>query len=601
MTPIQFLAEWVVRSSFLILAGATLLRLLRVESPAIRLAAWTAVLAGSLAIPGLTRAVPRLPIVYMRRATPQPASVPAARSISHNSSRVAPPTAARDLKAKGTDVAPFDWSRAAVIVYAMVASVLLLRLITGFLFSLALLRRSRRTGNTDRGIEIRESGEIASPVTMGILRPAILLPLDWRTWDGPKLRAALAHEGSHIRRHDPVIQFLSAIHRALLWLSPATWYLHRSIVRTAEEVSDDDAVASVRDRASYAEVLLDFIQRGVGPAGWPLVPMALYDRPEKRIRRILNATALSQRVTRWGAATVLLVGASLAWLAAAAQPQSKSRPLQFASAAAIPTSALSSAAATPDAAPEPSSQNAAPRAPVTTEALHFDSANLRPTDPTGRHLVGVNINPAGKLQIIAVDLKSLISIAFDLPYRQISGGEPWVEKQNFDLETSFPSSIVQNIRHTWYGIQDENLRAMLQTLLIERFQLAVHRETRTGDVLLLEQSGEPLRLRQVQPQKSDGFESFGYAGGQWDISDAAMPQFARFAGDFIFHIPVLDRTGLSGLYHYRQAVPDSEPKYSGDQSPSFLKFLAETGLKVERSTGPIDSLVIDRAVKPSSF
>ena len=66
MTTLQFLAEWALRSSILILSGALLLRALRVKDPSIRLAAWTAMLCGSLAIPALTAALPRVPLTMMR-------------------------------------------------------------------------------------------------------------------------------------------------------------------------------------------------------------------------------------------------------------------------------------------------------------------------------------------------------------------------------------------------------------------------------------------------------------------------------------------------------------------------------------------------------
>jgi hypothetical protein len=47
------LAGWALRSSVLILCGAGLLWILRVKDAAVRLTAWTALLAGSLAIPAL--------------------------------------------------------------------------------------------------------------------------------------------------------------------------------------------------------------------------------------------------------------------------------------------------------------------------------------------------------------------------------------------------------------------------------------------------------------------------------------------------------------------------------------------------------------------
>ena len=61
MTTIQFLAEWALRSSILILSGGLLLWALRVKDPSVRLAAWTVMLVASLAIPALTAGLPELP------------------------------------------------------------------------------------------------------------------------------------------------------------------------------------------------------------------------------------------------------------------------------------------------------------------------------------------------------------------------------------------------------------------------------------------------------------------------------------------------------------------------------------------------------------
>ena len=89
MSTVQFLGEWCVRSSILILAGALLLWMLRVKNPSLRLAAWTAVLAGSLAIPLLTMALPKLPVAILR-ATARPSAAihgAASREPAANTSR----------------------------------------------------------------------------------------------------------------------------------------------------------------------------------------------------------------------------------------------------------------------------------------------------------------------------------------------------------------------------------------------------------------------------------------------------------------------------------------------------------------------------------
>jgi beta-lactamase regulating signal transducer with metallopeptidase domain len=197
----------------------------------------------------------------------------------------------------------------------------------------------------------------------------MLLPPDWRKWDAAKLAAIVAHERSHVRRRDPVVQFVSAIHRSLLWVSPFSWFLHRSIIRTAEEVSDDDAVAVICDRVSYAEILLEFTQRRLCQRKWMVVQMARYDRPEKRIRRVLNSASGARRITRWGVTAVLAIASPLAYVVAAAHPQVSSQPtpLPVPVAAASTLAPQQPAAAEPSPGPKPTPVQAAPPAAPSQE------------------------------------------------------------------------------------------------------------------------------------------------------------------------------------------------------------------------------------------
>ncbi len=573
MTAIQFLGAWLVRSSILVLAGTLLLWLLRVNNPRARLTAWMVLLAGSLLLPLLTAALPQVPLsIPLPPARTYPA---VASSLARLPVVIHPWTTVRDTISapapQAVNAKPSNRMRLAALLYALVALILLLRLFCGLALSLRILRRSRATGIVAGGIEVCESDRVASPVAIGLLRPAILLPPDWRDWGSAKLDAVLAHEQSHIRRRDPAVQFLSAIHRALLWAGPLSWFLDRQIVRTAEHVSDDDAVAATRDRLSYAELLLEFVQRSSGQADSLGVAMARHDRPEKRIRRILNSAAIPHAVTRWGILAILGLAAPLAYLAAAASPQYAPRP-------------------DPPAA--------------------FDVASIKPVDPTVPHLVGVKVYPGGRVVISTFSLRTLIATAFGLSIWQISGGDQWTVKDTYDIEAKPPEALqssIRSLRYTNFGIDDERLRAMLQTLLIDRFQLKLHRETKTGDVCLLERGGKTLRLRPAEsrtagadpPADRSSFGSIGYVGGKWAIFATTMPQLANFASGFILHVPVLDRTGLRGSFDYTQRQPDLEPKYDGDQSDSFRSYLAELGLKLERAKGPVETFVIDHAAKPS--
>jgi uncharacterized protein (TIGR03435 family) len=213
--------------------------------------------------------------------------------------------------------------------------------------------------------------------------------------------------------------------------------------------------------------------------------------------------------------------------------------------------------------------------------------------------------------IAAFPLKGLVATAFGLAYWQVSSGEEWTEKAEYTIEAAPPEAMrsrIQDLRYTLFGIEDARLREMLQALLIDRFQLKFHRETKIGEVYVMQRNGKPLALRPMKisgaasgppPPDQGAFGSIGYAGGQWGIFATSMPQLALFASSFILHVPVLDQTGVSGRFDYRQRWPDLEPTYSGDQSGSFRSFLQEAGLKLERAKGPVEALVIDHAARPS--
>ena len=147
---------------------------LRVRDPSIRLAAWVAVLCGSLTIPVLTAWLPKLPLQVLR--TSGTADVPAAatRAAGYDASpgpKLAAPRSDFIPERSGNGVFKrFDRARTAIMIYALVALALLLRLGIGLAISLRLLRGSRATGHVTEGIEIRESDFVGTPVTLAIAR-----------------------------------------------------------------------------------------------------------------------------------------------------------------------------------------------------------------------------------------------------------------------------------------------------------------------------------------------------------------------------------------------------------------------------------------------
>jgi hypothetical protein len=323
MTILMFLAAWALRSALVAIAAAVLLSLFRVKDPSVKLAAWTAVLFGSLLIPALNMT---LPAVSLPEVPGYDAPSEAARSLDSGSFAIHPPAA--QLPKMAASSQPARWPVLLLAVYSLGAGFLLLRLVTGFVLSRRLIRGSRPTGRClEGGLPIQDSSDLTVPAALGPFRPLVVLPRDWREWDAAKLEAILAHEQSHVRRHDPVVQVLSAFHRALLWFSPLSWWMHYRIVRLAEEASDDAALAATKDRISYAETLLQFIERGMQATHWEGVAMARYGKVDDRIHRILDGTTISRGVTRFGLATILVLGAAVVFLAAAAIPGQAQAPL----------------------------------------------------------------------------------------------------------------------------------------------------------------------------------------------------------------------------------------------------------------------------------
>jgi uncharacterized protein (TIGR03435 family) len=238
----------------------------------------------------------------------------------------------------------------------------------------------------------------------------------------------------------------------------------------------------------------------------------------------------------------------------------------------------------------------------------FEAATIKPVDTiNGVMNAGVRVYPGGRIVIHALPLKSVIVAAYDVGWWQLSGGEPWMEKDAYDVEAKpAAQSGDYSLRHTRFGIHDERIRQMLQTLLAERFQLKVRRETKSGQVYLLEKSGRKIPLVATKftdekpAQGTPGFSgAIEHAGGHWFLFNTSMPQFAKFASTYVVRKPVIDQTGLEGSFDYRD--PDAKiDQENGDFETSFTAFVRAIGLKLTASKGPVETFVIEHAEKPSA-
>jgi uncharacterized protein (TIGR03435 family) len=238
--------------------------------------------------------------------------------------------------------------------------------------------------------------------------------------------------------------------------------------------------------------------------------------------------------------------------------------------------------------------------------LTFEVASVKPVEPNGPHINGIDVYPGGRVVIRGTSLKWLIGIAHQVSFWQIEGGEDWMTKETYDVEAKAPEAMEPpdfNLGHNQFGIEDERLRQMLQALLTDRFALTFHSEAKTGSIYLLERSGRPIKLKSPEQVSAGaysypaGFGSIGWAG-RWVLFNTTMPQLARFASDFYLHRPVIDKTGLVGAFDFKSAQDDSIPGV-GEPPDSFVNMIQEIGLKLTPAKGAADMFVIDQAQRPS--
>jgi TonB family protein len=102
------------------------------------------------------------------------------------------------------------------------------------------------------------SPDVRHPVTFGILRPVVLLPVALRTADAAAQRAVVAHELHHVKRRDWAWILGEEIVRSIFWFHPAMWWLVSRVQLARETVVDELSILTTNARRAYLDTLLAF-------------------------------------------------------------------------------------------------------------------------------------------------------------------------------------------------------------------------------------------------------------------------------------------------------------------------------------------------------
>ena len=214
---------------------------------------------------------------------------------------VLPPFALVLPRGPAVPAPPPGWTS---LLYALVASALLIRVGAGLWTVGALSRRARRLPEPDLArlralagvsrLHIREA-ELTVPVTAGVLRPCVILPRGWRRFGEASLSAILRHEAAHVRRRDCSLALIAALIEAVFWFCPAVWLASRRVRWFAEMTCDAEAARRMGP-GRYAGELLELA------AGWAGAPSPRYaitagaeTQVARRIRLLLDATTMDRR------------------------------------------------------------------------------------------------------------------------------------------------------------------------------------------------------------------------------------------------------------------------------------------------------------------
>ena len=155
----------------------------------------------------------------------------------------------------GSPVLDFFNTHLAMVVglWAACAAALALRMAAGLLWIGRVVREERpdpqwqaraaqlaRQFGISRTVHVRVAAHLASPMTIGWLRPAIVLPAALVTGMPPHLLEALiGHELAHVRRFDYLVNLGQNVIEMLLFYHPAVWWISGRIRVERELIADE--------------------------------------------------------------------------------------------------------------------------------------------------------------------------------------------------------------------------------------------------------------------------------------------------------------------------------------------------------------------------
>ncbi len=260
---------WIVKATCLLGAALIAATLMRRRTAAIRFATHAAALSALLALPFVESVIPRWRAAPLVQAT------------------TAGATAAGLVSRMPVPEPPVDWLQA-----------LWLAGVAGFLL------------RTAAGYALAQRNAPRVPMTVGVLRPRVVLPAAAESWSAEMRRSVLLHEQAHIDRRDPLWNLVAQLAQAVYWFHPLMWLVLRQLHAERERACDDAVLAAGVRPSDYATHLMTCARLTASAAAG--LPMASRSHLTVRVEAVLSPAVLrapvsfGQRATLAAACCALL-------------------------------------------------------------------------------------------------------------------------------------------------------------------------------------------------------------------------------------------------------------------------------------------------------
>jgi uncharacterized protein (TIGR03435 family) len=255
---------------------------------------------------------------------------------------------------------------------------------------------------------------------------------------------------------------------------------------------------------------------------------------------------------------------------------------------------------------KPGAEWAIPAAPAKIAPMAPDAkpdvevATIKPHQP-GNEQTDFSTH-GGTLLIKNLTLGFIMSFAYDLPVRQITGKPGWMDTDKWDIQAKADTPGELNPSQT---------KLMMQKLFAERFGLQVHEEKRKMAAFVLSVSKDGPKMTKIT-DASLAASQLLYPSGVIIGKCLTMAALAETLQNYVFSKPVVDNTGLDGRWDFTMKwtpddtqfpdAPESMRHPADDANgwpPLFTAIQEQLGLKLEAQKADVKVLVVDHVDHPS--